>query len=125
MRMKRNRVNEYHLRKVKTVKDGEGGTYKEYGSPIAFAGEIWPAGGKVQSQMYGERLSYIRNVKVEGNYTIEQDDKGVTHYVFPDGLDIVEGDGLCLYAGKDAAPDYRVISITPYRPLKMEAERLI
>ena len=53
------------------------------------------------------------------------DEKGRLHYVFPEtGLDVMEGDGLCLHVPGDAPPDYRVISIRPYTPLRLEAEAL-
>lgn len=125
MRMKRSRVKEYFCRKAVPVKDREGGTSLEYQPSIAFTGEVWPAGGKIQAEQYGNRLGYIRNIKIQGKYEISPDEKGRLHYVFPEtGLDIVEGDGLCLHVPGDAPPDYRVISIRPYTPLRLEAEAL-
>lgn len=124
MRLKRSRVKQYHARPREVKKDKEGGTYEEYGAAVSFSGEVWPASGKVQAETYGERLSYIRNVKIQGDYVITSDREGVVHYVFPDGLDIVENDGLCLYVMPDYNPDYKVLSIKPYVPLRLEAERL-
>lgn len=66
-----------------------------YGDPFAFRAEIWPAGGKVQAEMYGQRLSYILNMLC-------------------DPLDIKENDGVCIYSGPDEKPDYQVISIKRY-----------
>ena len=124
MRMKRSRVKTYHLKTAIPQKDKELNTYVVYGEPIAFSGEVWPASGKVQAEMYGERLSYIRNVKVGGTYVTVTGPEGRTHYVYPSGLDIIENDGLCLYVDSDAKPDYRIISIKPYEPLRLEAEKL-
>ncbi len=125
MRMKRSRTKEYFCRKAVPVKDREGGTSLEYRPSVAFIGEVWPAGGKMQAEQYGDRLGYIRNIKIQGKYGISPDEKGRLHYVFPEtGLDIMEGDGLCLYVPGDAPPDYRVISIRPYAPLRLEAEKL-
>lgn len=125
MRMKRSRVKEYFCRKAVTVKDKEGGTSLEYQPSIAFSGEVWPAGGKIQAEQYGNRLGYIRNIKIQGEYEVSPDERGRLHYIFPEtGLDIVEGDGLCLHVPGDAPPDYRVISIRPYVPLRLEAEKL-
>jgi len=124
MRLKRSRVKQYFAKRRIPKKDNEGGTYDEYGTAVSFSGEVWPAGGKVQAETYGERLSYIRNVKIDGKYVITSDREGVVHYVFPDGLDIVENDGLCLYVTPDGNPDYKVLSIKPYAPLRLEAERL-
>lgn len=124
MRLKRSRVKKYY-HKTKTIrKNSEGGTHEEYGAAAVFSGEVWPASGKVQAEMYGERLSYIRNVKIEGKYVITTDRKKQPHYVFPDGLDITESDGLCLYVPPEAEPDYRIIAIKPFTPLRLEAEKL-
>jgi hypothetical protein len=124
MRLKRSRIETHYIRSRITGKDGEGGTYEEYETARLFQGEVWPASGKVQAEMYGQRLSYIRNVKVIGNYVITTDRKGKVHYVFPDGLDVTESDGLCLYVAGDSSPDYKVLSIKPYRPLRLEAEKI-
>ena len=124
MRMKRSRIKTYFLRKVTTVKDGEGSTSTEYGKAIAFQGESWPAGGKVQAELYGNRLSYIRNVKVDGKYISKPDNKGMLHYIFENGMDIMENDGVCLYVSADMTPDYKIISLKPYHPLVLEVERI-
>lgn len=124
MRMKRSRVKEYFCRKAATVKDREGGASVEFGPPMAFKGEAWPAGGKMQAEQYGERLAYICNVRIQGKYEAVRDEKGRPRYRFPDvDLDVAEGDGLCLYVGKDEEPDYRVVSIRPYGALRLEAEK--
>lgn len=94
-----------------------------YGEAVSFEGIAWPAKGKIQAQMYGERLSYIFNLKIDREYTIEVDEKGILHYLFDD-LDIVEGDGICLFSGEDQKPDYKIISIKPYSFLLMEVERI-
>ena len=36
----------------------------EYGPAAAFQAEEWPAGGKVQAEMYGQRLPNIRNLRI-------------------------------------------------------------
>ena len=36
---------------------------------MPFQAEEWPAGGKVQTEMYGLRLPGIRNLRIEGDYT--------------------------------------------------------
>lgn len=124
MRLKRSRVKQYFLRKMIPQKDSEGSAYMEYGEAASWMGEVWPAGGKLQQEMYGLRLPYIRNIRIQGSYSVETDEKGILHYIFSDGLDIAEGDGLCLYVGKESEPDYKIISVSPYRFLRLEAERL-
>lgn len=120
MRMRQSRIRTYYLRTRETVKDNEGNTSNEYAPAVSFHGEVWPATGKVQAEVYGERLSYVRNVRVDGKYVITTDRDGIVHYVYPCGLDIVESDGVCLYVGADEDPDYKVLSVKPYNPLRME-----
>lgn len=122
MRLKRSRIQTYYLRPRIPIRDSEGGTYEDYGTAHPFRGEVWPASGKVQAEMYGERLSYIRNVRIEGKYVITTDRNGKEHYVYPDGLDVTESDGLCLYSNEK--PDYRIISIKPYTHIKLEVEKI-
>lgn len=124
MRLKRSRIEIHYVRPRITEKDSEGGTYEEYDTARPFQGEVWPASGKVQAEMFGERLSYIRNVRMLGDYVISTDRKGKVHYVFPDGLDVTESDGMCLYVSGNSNPDYKVLSIKPYRPLRLEAEKI-
>lgn len=124
MRLRQSRLKTYHLRKKVTCKDGEGGTYNKYDPAKELSGESWPAGGKIQAEQYGERLSYIYNMRLDGEYQIIPDEKGVIHYVFKTGQDIVEGDGICLFVDKEADPDYRIISIKSYSHLRLEVERI-
>lgn len=122
--MKQSRVQTFHLRKRETRKDDQGVTFADYGEPVKFSGEAWPAGGKVQAEMYGERLSYIRNMKIEGEYTVRVDEKNRLHYMFGKKLDVSESDGVCIYVPGESKPDYKIISIKPYRPLRLECEKL-
>lgn len=125
MRMRRNRKQKMYLRNKQVEKDKELNTYTVYGEALPFLGEVWPAGGKVQAELYGERLSYIRNVKAEGEYWTATDRKGKVHYVYSDGLDITESDGVCIDVLPEAGqPDFKIISIKPYKPLRMEVEKL-
>lgn len=124
MRIKRSRLEEYYWRKRIPKKDKEGSSYEEWGAAVSFMGESWPASGKVQAQQYGERLSYIRNMKIEGKYTIETDEKGSVSYNFGNGMKLMESDGICLHVGGKQNPDYKIISIKPYKPLKLEVERI-
>lgn len=122
MRLKRSRLKQYYHRKRIIVKDKEGGTSESFDPALPFTAEVWPAGGKLQAEMYGERLAYIRNIRIDGKYEIHPDGKGILHYVCSD-MDLVEGDGICLYVSGDSEPDYKVISIRPDRFLRLEAEK--
>lgn len=121
--MRRSRVRQYHLKNRTVVKDNEGNTSVEYGAAFSFLGEIWPAGGKVQAEQYGQRLAYIRNCKIAGNYTVVTDNKGRVSYDFG-AYQVSELDGVCVYVGADAEPDYKILSIKPYIPLYMELEKI-
>lgn len=123
MRLRRIRLEQHYLRKRNTKKDKEGGTYAEYGAACSFTGEVWPGGGKLQTEMYGERLPYIRNIRIDGKYKIKTGENGGLHYCFSDELSFAEGDGLCLYVPGESEPDYKILTIKPYRFLTLEAER--
>lgn len=123
MRLKRNRLKQYHHRPAVARKDNEGNSYTEYSSGQPITAEIWPAGGKLQAEMYGQRLSYIRNCRVNGDCRIHTDEKGKVSYMLGD-LAIREGDGICVYVPGESDPDYKIIAIRPYRHLYMELEKL-
>lgn len=124
MRIKRSRIRKFYVKKANLVKDKEGCAHLEYAEAALCCGAVWPASGKIQAKMYGNRLNYIRNVKLEGDYYAKTDSDGVLHYVTENGLDIVEGDGMCLYVSPDEAPDYKIISVKPYENLRLEVEKI-
>lgn len=123
MRLKRNRVQKCCHRKAVFKRDQEGSGTTVYDPATELSAEVWPAGGKVQAEMYGNKLSYIRNIRLNGTYKILNDDKGILHYVMENGADIVENDGICLYVSGECEPDYRVLSIKPHRFLRLEVEK--
>ena len=124
MRLRQSRLETYYHRKRLVKKDGEGSTYEEYGAASPFLGESWPASGKVQAQQYGQKLCYIRNVKIDGEYTIKSDENGNLHYILKNGTELMELDGICLFAGEKDEPDYKIVSVKPYRFLTLEVERI-
>lgn len=86
--------------------------------------EIWPGGGKLQSEMYGIRLPNIRNLRISGDYTETSRLRGVTGYQVKHGPFICVNDGICVYVSPDAEPDYQVIAIYPNRFLAVEIEKI-
>lgn len=124
MRLRRNRIETFYHRKSTVKKNKEGGTYIEYDAAVHFSGESWQASSKVQAQKYGQRLNNIRNIRLSETYRIQTDEKGRCHYLLDNGIDLQELDGICIFTGKDMEPDYKVISIKPYRNLVIEVERL-
>lgn len=123
MRLKQNRLKQYHHRPAEARKDNEGNSYIEYTQGQPITAEIWPAGGKLQAEMYGQKLSYIRNCRIDGAYTIETDEKGRVSYLFGTQT-IREGDGVCIDVPVEMDPDYKIIAIRPYRHLYMELEKI-
>lgn len=105
--MRRTLIKQYYLRKRNTTKNNEGGFETNYQEAVPIEAVIWSAGGKTQAQMYGERLTYIKNMEYGGNE------------------DIQENDGICVFVQPDNEPDYKVISIKPeYSPKILELERI-
>lgn len=124
MRLRKNQLKQYHLKKRINKKNKEGSSYVCYGDPFAFLADVYPAGGKLQAELYGEHLPYIKNVLVDGRYSAVVDDKGCVRYDFENGLNISEGDGIHIYASLDKDPDYKIICIKEYQILYMEIEKL-
>lgn len=123
MRLKQSRLKLYSHRQAIPGKDNEGNSYTEYGLPSSFQAEVWPAGGKLQAEMYGQRVNNIKNVRISGNYDLMVSNHGDELYLFAD-MAVCEGDGICLNVPEDHEPDYRIIAIRPYRYLTLEVERI-
>lgn len=105
MRIKNKKT--YYLKRKTLIEDNEGGKYPGYlEKSIEIQANIYPASGKLQAEIYGERLNYILNMLYEGSESIN------------------EGDGICVYVSNDNEPDYKVISIKRYSHLFIELERI-
>ena len=97
----------YYLKKKTVIEDDEAGKYQSYSNEsVEVLANIYPASGKLQAEIYGERLNYILNMLYDGPETLN------------------EGDGICVYASKDSNPDYRIISIKRYSHLFIELEKI-
>lgn len=103
MRVKNKKT--YYLKKKTIIEDNEGGKYPGYSETTEIKANISPANGKLQAEIYGERLNYILNMVYDGP------------------LELVEGDGICVYVSKDSEPDYKIISIKRYSHLVIELEK--
>lgn len=104
MRIKNKKT--YYLKKQTLIEDDEGGKYPGYSEGIEINANISPASGRLQAEIYGERLNYILNM------------------LYDEDAEIVEGDGICVYVSKDNEPDYKVISIKRYSHLVIELEKI-
>ena len=121
MRLRRSRLKEFSHCQMVMRKNNEGGTYPEYESPTPFKAEEWAAGGKLQMEMYGQRLPNIRNLRLNGKYKEISGKNGKLSYQIENGPTITVNDGICINSEE---PDYRVIAIYPYRFLTLEVERI-
>lgn len=98
--------NTYYLKRKTVIEDNEGGKYPGYSESIEIQANIYPASGKLQAEIYGEKLNYILNMLYDGQEKLN------------------EGDGMCVYVPKDNEPDYKVISIKRYSHLAIELEKI-
>lgn len=105
MRIK-NKKTYYLKRKVMVEDEEEGGKYPGYSEPIEIKANISPASGKLQSEIYGQRLNYILNM------------------LYDEDVQMVEDDGICVYVPKESDPDYKIISIKRYSHLFIELEKI-
>lgn len=123
MKLKRSRLGTYQIRKAILKRDAEGGTYIEYNPAVPIMAEMWSGGGKLQTEMYGNRLPNIRNLRLAGVYHEVPGINGKVTYQMEDGPEIAAGDGICIYAAADQEPDYQIIAAYPYSHLTLEVEK--
>ena len=120
--MKASRIQTLILKTKSTRKDAEGVPKVIWGSATQMEGEVWPAGGQLQTQTYGDRVNNMMNVRIKGSYEIVPEEN---HLAYSFGnFTLREGDGLCIYVDANSKPDFRIVGIKPYRPLKLEVERI-
>ena len=121
-RIKRSRLQTIYVRTRSVTKDGEGVPIETYAEAYEKQAELWPAGEHRQVETYGDRITGISNMRVQGAYEVNAGaSEGIT---FADGSTLKPGDGICVDRAADEAPDYRVLTITPYRPVRLEIERV-
>lgn len=97
----------YYVKSKTITTDNEGGKYHSYSdTPKEIKANIWPAGGKLQAEIYGERLNYILNMLYDGDVVLN------------------EGDGVCVYVDGNKPPDYSIISIKRYSHQLIELEKI-
>ena len=122
-RLKQTRVRSFWIKKRNVAKDNEGVPVISFGEPVEVKGEVWPATSKRQIETYGDRINDIANVHLQGQYTITEQN-GAVVAVLDDDITLELGDGFYIFRDKDEpTPDYIILSITEYQPLKLEVER--
>lgn len=90
------------------LKDDDGTTYEGW-SPdgVTVRGHVSPAGGRVLAEQYGERLSYMLTMLVEGPQPV------------------LESSGAWVYVSPDAdEPDYKVVSVQVWDHTVMLLEKV-
>ena len=125
MRRNHRRIKSSRIRTIKfcprtVTKDSEGVPNVSYGTAYEKQAEVWPAGGRLQVEMYGDRTTDMINLRVQGQYEVSMQGKAYG-ILFDDGNQLTLGDGICV---DSETPDYAVRSITPYHPVRIEAERI-
>lgn len=122
MRLRRNRIIQLYLYKMKTVKDSEGGTYDVYGLPESFNGIAWPTGEELQQKLYGAVQNDAYSIKVDGKYERLRDGDRIC-YKLENGVVISPLDGISLHEpGKN--PEYEIRISRPYEHLQLEVTKI-
>ena len=107
IRIRRTLLKPYNLRRRQPGKDKEGGSIVCYDAAIPIEAAIWTAGGKVQAEMYGEKVAYMKYMQYEGTETMQ------------------EGDGICVDVGPEDLPDYKIVAINDdFIPAQITLERI-
>lgn len=122
-RLKFDRLQKFYLRPKFVEYDAEGVPVVSWGGAVEMYGEVFPATDRRSIESYGDRISGIQNVWVQGEYELVFEDK-VTKVLLRDPNYLMSlGDGFCFEAGPTDEPDYEVRSFTPYGYIKLEIEK--
>ena len=126
-RLKQTRLRPFLIRPrtvtISTSSGSEGVPIISWGDPVTFYGEVWPATSQRQVEQYGDRISGIQNMRIEGEYDIEV--VGSAAVIVFENATIKPGDGVHVYAAETDEPDYVVLSFTQYGPLRLEIEHRV
>lgn len=96
-----------------TIEDEYGNVFDGETIEKSFEASIYDANGKIQAELYGERLQYINNMIIDGDFKLIVNNN---KRIYTNGdLSFSEGDELCIYGDK---PDYKIISIK--KPIKLQ-----
>lgn len=103
MRLRQRDLKPYAVKRREVVKDPDGTTYDGWVDQTIIKANVQPAGGKLMSEMYGERLAYMLVGYVENTTDVLRltEDFNTEKEVF----------GMCIYS-QDA--DYRIVAIRPW-----------
>lgn len=122
-RLKLTRLRTFYVRQRIVSRDNEGVQIVSWGPAIELKGEVWPANDRRSIESYGDRITGIQSVWLQGQYMLTFE-SGVSKVLLRDPNYLLSlGDGICFEAGPEDEPDYQVLSFTPYDLLKLEIER--
>ena len=122
-RLKLTRLQTFYVRQRQVSRDNEGVQVISWGPAIKLKGEVWPANDRRSIESYGDRITGIQSMWLQGQYMLTYE-SGVSKVLLRDQNYLLSlGDGICFEAGPEDEPDYQVLSFTPYDLLKLEIER--
>ena len=122
-RLKLNRLQTFYVRPRLVSYDNEGVPVVSWGTASELHGEVWPASDRRSIESYGDKISGVQSVWLQGQYMLQFENK-VTRVLLREPNYLMSlGDGICLEAGPEEEPDYEVTSFTPYKLLKLEIEK--
>lgn len=122
-RLKLTRLQTFYVRQRRVSRDNEGVQVISWGPAIELKGEVWPANDRRSIESYGDRITGIQSMRLQGQYMLTYE-SGVSKVLLRDQNYLLSlGDGICFEAGPEDEPDYQVLSFTPYDLLKLEIER--
>ena len=122
-RIKRDRLQTIYVKNRTVEKDNEGVPTETFGDAIEKKAEVWAANERRQIETYGDRITNVANVRIQGNYVLRTADTEA-YIEFSDGNEVHMGDGVCVNVSAAENPDYRVLTIIPARPVRLEIERI-
>ncbi|MDT8715441.1 hypothetical protein IAI10_02060 [Clostridium sp. 19966] len=94
MRLRERDKKDLYLKRAVIKEDAEKVKYTDYETTSQkIRATIQPAGGKIEAEIYGEKLKYMLTMRYDGN------------------VELKENDGICVYVSPDSMPDYRIVAI--------------
>lgn len=99
MRLARQGLKTVYLRHRVTGEDREGNIIDSWDKPVPIKVNVQPAGGSVNTAIYGQDLAYMKMMLYQGDQLTETKN---------------ENDGICLAVSSTDDPDYQITSISQY-----------
>lgn len=78
MRLRERAKQQIQLKKKSEKKDSEGNCFPVFLEPVSINAELWPAGNRLQIELYGQRITSIMNMICSNDEIIHVGD-GITY----------------------------------------------